>query len=229
MNCLNRILKLAFAAAALLGVSAPPAISYAQPNNSLLSGEIMQDKEADRVDTNSEIQDKTIAYFQDLQRRISDAASGTPPQALSPLSENSLTYLNLAYLHCTINAGTCPAILDALLEVDVINSRLASKAACPNLKQFWKLWIKGQMEERQSFLVKTAFLATTENFKKTQRSQYIKCDATVAEKILGESSNTDFFKRRYAAEATERTSAETVVKILKEIKAEVPDIFSALK
>lgn len=212
-----------------LGLLCAPGATLAEPPTELQSGEIKQEQDADQVDSTAETQERTIAYFKELETTISQAAHGIAPAPLPALPDNSLLYLNAVYLYCTINSGTCPAVLDALLEVDTINARLNSKAECPNLKQFWKLWIKGQMEERQNFQVKTAYLETTTTFKKTQRTRYIKCEDTVAASITGDESPSAYFTHRYQQNSAPRKTATSLIQLLTEVKSEVPDIFTAVK
>jgi hypothetical protein len=203
--------------------------SSATPVPDRQSGEIFQEQDADQQDSYSATQDQVIEYFKGLRATMRSAANGASTAKLAPLSENALTYLNSAYLYCSVNNATCPEILDAILEIEVINGRLSSKAECPNLKQFWRLWIKNQMEERHNFAVKTAFLNPTNDFKRTRRPRYIKCDATVAAEFEDQGSATDYFKKRYISGSEQLLAVDRTVKMLEQIRAEVPDLFTAVK
>lgn len=213
---------------ALLELTGSSNIS-ATPNPDRQSGEIIQEQEANQQDSYSATQDQVIRYFQELATTMRSAASGAAPTPIPLLNENALTYLNSVYLYCSVNNGTCPTMLDALLEVEIINARLSNKAECPNLKQFWRLWIKNQMEERHNFAVKTAFLNPTNEFKRSKRPRYIKCESTVASEVAGQGATPEYFKQRYASGSNQIVSVEQTLQMLEQIRRDVPDIFSAVR
>lgn len=214
----------------LLFVSQPliPAIGLAEDRDAVQSGELIQEQDEKKAQTFPLTQEKTIEYFKVLQNSIEQSAAGAVPAASSGLDENSLIYLNSAYLYCTINSGTCPSLLDALLEVDLINSKLENQVKCPNLKAFWKLWLRNDMEARLRYSVKTGFLSDTENFKKTERPKYIRCEDTIQKAIEGSGDAAGYFKARYAGDSAPKKAAQRAVKILSEIKDRVPNVIVAV-
>lgn len=214
--------------ALLAALGRSPDIS-ATPAADKQSGEIIQEQEAKTQDSYSATQDQVLSFFQGLATSMRNAANGKIPTPIPLLNENALTYLNSAYLYCSVNNGTCPAMLDALLEAEIINAKLGNKAECPNLKQFWRLWLKNQMEERHNFAVKTVFLNTTNEFKRSKRPRYIKCEATVASEIADQGSNLEYFKRRYSPGSAQMVAVEQTLETLEQIRRDIPDIFTAVR
>lgn len=175
-------------------------------------------------------QDATIAFF---ERILSIAQSGAQPSeeeksivAGGP-SDNSLGYLNGAYLFCTIKQGACPVILDALLEGDVMRSKMLGETSCPALKKFWKKWIAGDMENRQKYLVRTGSMQATEQFSSKTRPRYIKCDATVKEILEGGDIKGDLWKTRYASTGEGTQSLKKGIEYLKAVRKGIRNVFTA--
>lgn len=203
-----------------------PTIVVAENRDAQQSGEIVLEQDETRVESFGLTQDKSIQFFKDLQQKVEQGAAGTVPSANPEIDENALIYLNAAYHYCTVNAGTCPSLLDALLEADVINSRLKKQAQCPTLKAFWKEWVKNDMEKRLQYSVKTGFLADTEAFKKNERPKYIKCEPTVQAAIDGAGTDAEFFKARYSGDSTPKKATQRTVSILNEIKKRVGNVIT---
>ena len=185
-------------------------------------------KENSNTDTFGTLQDSTIEYFKHLNDAVRLAAKGTVPAPIPTPDVNHFTYLNAAYLYCSVQNGVCPTVLDALLEVDVINSRLAKQAQCPALSGFWTQWVKTDMEARSQYQVKTGFLAETQDFRQKDRPKYIKCQATVqtemSDPIAASLSDSDYFTRRYSGDSQHTKSVATMVELLTELKAKVPNV-----
>lgn len=189
-------------------------------------GEIVLEKDKAKVDSYAIQQESSIALVKGLLQNTEALAAGSGSQ-ISPLSQQQIQYLAACYLYCTIQQGTCQEMLDAILEIDIINSRLSKTVQCPNMKAGWKEWIAGDMEKRQSYQVKTGFLNATEEFKRTVRPRYIKCEETVKAEIAPTVSDKEFFSARYSGENSKKKPIERTLKLLEEIKTKIPNIFSA--
>ena len=160
------------------------------------------------------------------------AAGGGGASPIPSPSDSAIRYLAALYLHCSLAFGTCPSVLDAVLEGDLINSRLKKKADCPVSLRFWKKWIEDDMEQRQSHEVKTGYIAITNDFRLNERPRYIKCGNTIKAEIEGPNSDADYFKRRYAQGSKLLVSLEQAHRLAEQMKSakmkeKVPDIFSA--
>ena len=168
-----------------------------------VSGSIEFEADAERKNPFPALQDKIISSIK----------SGS----LGTLAQSELVYLNSAYLYCTVNKGTCPEILDALLVADLANSKAQNKASCPLLENFWKQWIENQFEERQRYLGKISFFSQTNEFNAKKRNNYIKCRETIAQILAGQQT---------AAPAQE-VNAKAVA-VLEQIKIAVPNVIEAV-
>jgi hypothetical protein len=162
-------------------------------------------------------QDKAVATFEELQ----SLAQSKGNYKTINLSTGTLGYLAGVYLFCSVSKGTCPVVLDALLEVDYLNSLHKGAPDCSVLKGFWKQWIANDMEKRHDYLVNTGYIATTQSFRRDQRPRYIRCEETVAS-LLKAHPNTS---KRYDSQAT--TFAE-LVRLLKSVKEHIPNIFTKM-
>ena len=143
-------------------------------------------------------------------------------------SDTTIRYLAASYLHCSVQRGTCPEILDAILEYDIIRSRIQKTASCPTMLRFWDYWIRDDLEKRHQYLTKTGFLSITTDFRKTIRPRYIKCGPTVAKELDGDQVQSVYFSRRYATSAAIVKSIDNAKVIMDGIREKVPNVFSAV-
>ncbi len=171
-------------------------------------------------------QDGTIVHFANIAALGEKLATGEAKE-IPPLDENKLKFLNEIYLLLTVKKGSAPLILDAILEADVINSRLKKVAACPNLKEFWRLWLHNDMEKKQNYMINTGLMNVANQFTNNERPKYIKCEETVRAEIDGAADDQQFFKTRYAAGAPHREILNRAARLLDEIKKQVPNVFAA--
>lgn len=199
-----------------------PSIVVAQPKapdrSAVQGGEITMEQDSKTEDSYEVQQSKGIEFLKRVAAAASSGGSGTIPMP----EESTLSYLNVAYLYCSITEGTCPAIIDAVLEADVINARSGSPS-CPISTSFWKLYVRSDMEQRHNHYVKTGFLGVTDDFKKRRRPAYIKCKDTVAQ-ILSDPNRAS----RYQAGGQVLSSLNRAVRIAEELKAKVPNLFTSL-
>ena len=173
--------------------------SYALPNKrNDQSGSIQIETDTVNKDPFPILQDKIIDQLK----------NGT----LTSLSQSELVYLNAAYLYCTLNKGTCPEILDALLFADYSTSKSQNSATCPLLESFWKQWIENQFEQRQNYLGKIAFFSQTNEFNTKRRNGYIKCRQTIGQMLTQQTQPP-----------TSDVNAKAVA-ILEQIKKVVPNV-----
>lgn len=166
-------------------------------------------------------QDQAIQYFEKLEKLLVQARAGSSVSA--PLiSEGALLYLTGAYLYCSVNNGVCPFILDGILESDLLNSSTTGSAACPNMTQFWKIWLKNDMEQRHKYLVKTGFLQLTSEFRQNSRPKYLKCKET----IQNELASTQL-AQRFSVDSEKVKAVSKLVLYLKGLSKTVPNVFVA--
>ena len=191
------------------------------------SGEIVLEKDSVKLYTQEDQQRDTVEFVRNLSTYLEALSTGGSSQ-MTGLKKEQLEYLGALYLYCTINNGTCPEVLDTVLETDVINARLTKEIKCPNTKAFWKIWINSDMEKRQNYSMRTGFLNDAEEFKRSVRPKYIKCEDTIKSEVGATESDSAFFKSRYNGEKSKRQSIDKVLKQLEEIQAKKLNLFSSV-
>lgn len=205
------------------------AVGFADDGKNAQSGEVSFEdtKNIDPRATYDTTQDQTIEYFKKAAASIPTLSQS--PSPLADLSDNMINYLNGVYLYCTINSGTCAIPLQAILEVDIINSKIKGVSECPNMKRFWKLWLANDMESRQQYLVKTGFISATSDFSRNVRPSFVRCEATITSETTSQGSAADYFKGRYGPgqPSPQTESFSRLVSLLEAVKQKVPNVFIA--
>ena len=81
------------------------------------------------------------------------------------------------------------------------------------------------MEKRQKYMVKTSFMQKVGDFNTKERPKYIQCSPSVQKEISGNPDSTKFFAYRYGQNSPQVTAVDNTYKMLKEIKANIPNVF----
>lgn len=171
-------------------------------------------------------QDLTIAYFEELDKKLTALGSGGSA-TLEPLNDKHIHYLTGIYLYCSIKNGACPLPLQAMLELDLASARLAKNNECPNLLSFWRAWMAADFERRWEYDANTGYLAKIMEFKSKTRPRFVKCKETVKTELAFDNSDEAFFKSRYAEGAQGIIRVRNFIKYMQTIKERVPDVFVA--
>ncbi len=169
-------------------------------------------------------QDATIKTFEELLALIESDQLADTAQKIS-LSDKQLHYLNGVYLFCSLKNGTCPMVLRAVLELDIINSQQDGVEACPNMLRFWKGWVDNGLEQRIDYSLNTGFLTKYFDFKKDVRPKYLKCSSTVKEQLSPNTEYSKFIKERYGKDTDPHKNINTVIQYLKAIREQIDDVF----
>lgn len=212
-------------------ITVTPFTVSAQDARSKQSGLI--DLKVDSTEKNpyKDAESQAIAHMKALEAKINDLENGNVSPITRP-SDAAVHHLTGIYLFCTLRKGTCPAPLDALLETDLIDSRIAKKAECPTLLTFWRDWQSNDMEQRQKFLTRIGNFSATSEFSRRERPRYIKCQETIAGLTNAPGADADFFKSRYNSAPGQLSASEAAVKatldLLEEARTSIPDIFTAI-
>lgn len=186
----------------------------------------IEEQEERRVDPYPAAQSATLEYFQNYNSKLQSIAhSGSG--SLGDLSDDMLNYLSALYLHCSVNYGVCPYILNAVLEIDVINSKNSGSAGCPNMKRLWNAWVRNNLEERHKYLVKTSFIQATSDFKAKDRPRYLKCDQTITDILKNSAGSAQFFKARYTEGSEYFQAAPKITALITQVieKDQIPNLF----
>jgi len=198
------------------------------PRRPALSGDIILEGPEKKVSVYEMTQDNAIEAIQYLQQQSRAALSGAGPGSIPNLTPDVQDYLTGVYLYCSVQRGTCPFVLQAILEIDIINARLSGQNTCPNMQGFWRRWLENDMENRHRHSVRTGHMHATHNFNQTVRPRYVKCQETVAQEISGNpGSSSDFFRHRYRENSESARDIATTVALLEQIRANIPNVFRA--
>ncbi len=181
----------------------------------LQGGSLELDSYDEKKITFADFQKAALEHFRYLKSYAKAFAGGSGNTAPVPEpSKDVFRFASALYLHCSVNFGTCPAVLDTILEADIINSRLTKTAKCTQMNQFWNMWAADDMESRHSHRVKIGFLNDTSNFREKSRPHYKEqCEETVKAAIAGTQPDDQFFKSRYKEGAAILKSLERTEKI----------------
>ncbi len=192
--------------------------SFAQKSGPNTHGSIEIQEEAKIEYSYAKTQDEALAFVTGVYNRALALGQGKTAPASVELSQTAAHYLTTVYLYCSVRAGTCPSILNLILENDLINSQISKKPECPAMLKFWSTWIAGDMEKRHQFLVKMSFMNATTDFKTRSRPRYIHCQDTMKQEISTGTPDVAFFKARYAADSENLSAIKRAVAIVDEVR-----------
>ncbi len=206
----------------------PVHLSFAQDRSRPeLSGEFELESDNASEDPYTAGQRRSLEYFEAL----SSATKSLPESGnaeLKSLDDNAILYMNAVYLYCTTQKGTCKMVLDALLEGEIMSSKLKGSAECPTLTKFWKSWIKNEMERREEFMISTGLMRTVQDFTRDVRPRYIRCQAAVENEIGTGTDKLQYFKARYAAESSQAKAVNDTAELLRLIKEKMPNLYGTI-
>lgn len=195
---------------------------FAEPHDTMGVIELEEDRpDKDPFKVN---QENSVSYFEKLVERTSELAEGKISETPAPADE-ILNHLTAVYLYCVKKQGICPSILDAVLEIDIINSKIANKASCPTMLRFWKKWMANDMEKRQKYMIQTSFLKKAGDFNTNTRPKYIQCTETVKKEIKRSIDPKVFFDTRYQSNSPIQNTIKKTHAMLKEIQQNIPNVF----
>jgi len=170
------------------------------------------------------VQDNTIEKFAAIEKLVIALKDGST-EPVPTFTDHEIDYLTAIYLFCTLQNGTCPLVLDALLEADLIHAVQNNVNECPNLTQFWRHWVRGEMERRFEYDLKVGHFNAAEQFKREQRPKYIRCADTITELREENGSAQEFFRKRYSVSAKPLENISRTRALLEQAKERIPNIF----
>lgn len=171
-------------------------------------------------------QDAALALFKSMEGIAKQLSQAGTTSSLA-VSDDVVNYLTGVYLYCSIRNGTCPVVLEALFEIEVINARSSGKSECSVLPRFWKIWVKNDMEKRQEYSIATGFLDASQKFKDEVRPKYVRCNESLGQELGGAGNITSFFKDRYREGTRAAALPGKMVALIELLKAKVPNVFYA--
>lgn len=191
------------------------------------SGAIEFENEDKSKDPYKDSQDKAIEYYNKYLKLTADLAQGKA-EPMSAIDSRAINYLTGAYLFCISKQGVCSAIVQSILDVDVINSRLEKKASCPNMIHFWDSWIKNGFEERHKFMVQLGHSREVGDFNANVRPGLIRCQKTVEEAIAGSGTDSEYFKTRFAKDSPRVKNIQFTTEFISRLKENIPNVFKTI-
>jgi len=196
----------------------PRLLAVAQERKNAVSGDIQLESttETERSPRVVSIE-KGAEWLGQMQKAIE--AGGQGPIALP--DANAFTFVTTMYLYCTTKLGTCPFILDTVLEGDVINARGSGSPECPIMSQFWRQWLNNDLEQRAKYLLSIGNASALATFNQNQRPKYLRCKDTVANELKQAPAT------RYASSGTVAQSVTRTTRFLTEVRNKQVDVYSA--
>lgn len=189
------------------------------------SGDIHFEELGEDRDPYNVNQDLAIKYFTELYSQTQQIGAGKIA-SVQPLKSDALLHVAGVYLFCVTKRGVCPDILNSILEIDVINSKIAGKVSCPTMREFWSLWKQQQFQRRQDYSVPLSYIHKVQEFQSKELPRLVNCEDTIRSIITeGPSDTAAFFKDRYQ-DARLPMNIATTAQMLKLIKKKVPNIFT---
>ena len=199
-----------------------PSLIWAQDRSSVQQGEI-QFEEEEKDLTYSDVQRMAIEKLESFAKRVKSA----DPASDAKFSDPEVRYLSSAYLFCTIRKGSCPMILQALFETDLVPSVAAQESSCPNLTRLWKYWIESDMERRAELDVPIGVVPKYQQFKKEARPKFIKCKQTIETVREHSPKGKEFFSSRYGEGSPQLSQILKTIALLRALEKKKINLFSA--
>lgn len=217
-----------------------PIFTYAQeedftnPNPNIFIDVELEEDSSPKVNIYDLTQESAMYVFSELAKLQESLKSGKieklktskeDKKATGKISSDLFTFINSVYLHCAIKKATCKEVLESILEIDIINSKINNKITCSNINRFWKSWIENDMEKRHSHQTKIAYISKTNEFNRVIRPRYTKCKTTISSILKNnkEKTSSEFFTERYSS--LENSDVNKTIKLLEDIKENIPDIY----
>jgi hypothetical protein len=168
-----------------------------------------------------------LQSLEDLRRWVAsvdkiavDGGKGVPEE----LTPADLSYLSVAYLYCVAQRGTCPFVLDTILDSDLETSLSNGVAGCSTMKRFWKEWLRSALDERAKFLLSVSNGLKLAAFNSQERPRYVQCSNTVAE-LMAQHNNLG---SRFGGGGTSRSSLSSIKQFLEELHTSKVDIYQEI-
>jgi len=154
-----------------------------------------------------------------LESIIKGSGKGLAPE----LKQNSISYLSVLYLYCSVKQGPCPFILEMILDDDIARSRSEKNVRCPVTNRFFKSYISQSLDERGKFLFSLREGLEIAKFNSDERPRFIECKETVSSVI----ADQDGLHQRYGERGSSVDSAKAFRALLAEVKEKKIDIYGA--
>jgi hypothetical protein len=187
-----------------------------------LSGEIVFEETTNEDKNYKDVARQAASSWID---QVLASVSVSPAKPVAAISRDAAFYMSALYLYCMNKQGLCPAVLETVLESDIISSAQAGTPVCTNSISFWQQWLQQDMENRAKYLLSIGTATKVSLFNKKERSKYIMCKNTVEGLLkLPDSERA----ARYGANGSATAYVKRVKSLLQDIDAGGIDIFQVI-
>jgi len=177
------------------------------------------------ADAKESERDPQLQSIEDLRRWVASvdkiAVDGGKGRA-EELTPADVSYMSVAYLYCVVQRGTCPFILETILDADLEASLSSGVAGCTTMKRFWKEWLRSALDERAKFLLSVSSGLKLAAFNSQERPRYVQCSSTVAE-LMAPQNN---LSARFGSAGTSRAAHASFKQFIEELHTSKVDILS---
>lgn len=182
-------------------------------------------------------QEYVINYFKEIVSATEHFSSNSNEKlntTFIELTDSQLLYYASAYLYCITKKGTCPFLLNALLESDLMllcnfenkKCQRPKKVACRNMTRMWKIWIDNDLEQRLNHNIPIGLMGKNNDFKQNEFPKYLKCSQTLLPEVKAALKNKNYIKKRYKS-VDIKEDIEKTISFLKAIKKNIGNIIVA--
>lgn len=114
----------------------------------------------------------------------------TPSTTKIYFNDSSINHLSRSFNICNEKHGICQFILDAMLFIDINNSKIEKKVDCSNTLGYLKNWLKNGYSKEFESKIKPGQLNEYKEFKSKELRKYAGCSEAV-DKILNKNGEID--------------------------------------
>jgi hypothetical protein len=154
-----------------------------------------------------------------LQTIVTTSGEGKTPE----LDQNTVSYLSVLYLFCSVKRGPCPFILETILDSDIAASRADKEVKCALMSRFFKSYLSQSLDERGKFLFSLTEGLEIAKFNTTERPRFVECKETVSAML----ADKEVLSQRFGSKGTSVETVATFRALVAEIKDQKVDIMVA--
>jgi hypothetical protein len=166
---------------------------------------------------------EALAELEGWSSRLESIVKGSGEGIAPDLTQNTISYLSVLYLYCSVKQGPCPFILEMILDDDIARSRSEKNARCPVMNRFFKSYITQSLDERGKFLFSLREGLEIAKFNSEERPRFVECKETVSAII----ADKEVLHQRYGEKGRSVDDAKEFRALLAEIKEKKVDIYGA--
>lgn len=118
-------------------------------------------------------------------------------------------------------------MLEALFEVDVVNSKLGNATVCPVMKSFWKRYLDNDFEDRLKYGISTGFVSKVNEFNSKVRPRYLRCEDTLKDLFKDSDAAPALFSKRYQTNSRPLKAIDETIALINAVTQNQTNVFIA--